>query len=204
MIGHFKYGVVADMAIKQLRSFIDTEKQLITHEHELMDKLLSWDYIILHLDERCAEGSRLHILNTEIVEQLIDIRVVVGTEKISDLQFKKEERLLLEHLETDLEHRDWRAVKMDINLELDVERETVRLHDKELNILHQKFEKLMHFIRKHINPSQEQIIEMNKKRDFERLEDYYLLQIYKFVHAYERIFKHLFVKESLILKRLKR
>ena len=55
---------LADKAIAELREFVDTELQLVQEEHELHSKLMSWDYVIGHLDERIpADMTDLHDLN---------------------------------------------------------------------------------------------------------------------------------------------
>ena len=57
----YEMGELADMAIRELREFIDTEKQLVQEEHELLSKLQSCDYIIGHLDERIPSNiTHLH------------------------------------------------------------------------------------------------------------------------------------------------
>jgi len=195
---------LADHAIEVLRSSIETEKQIVTEEHELHEKLMSWEYIFNHLEKLCPEDSDLYKLNGEILDKIVEIRDFIETETLQDLRIEKEEEDLLEKLEEDVRHRAWRAVKRDIRREKAEEKKAIRLHRDELRAIHIKFLELLILIRKKVRPALKDLTTENKKEDFEKREEYYFLQIYKFISAYERIFRHLLKKERILLEKLKR
>lgn len=192
----------ADEAIKVLRSFIDTEKQVVTAEHELHEKLMAWENVWNHLAEICPEGSDLDNLNNEILDKIVDIRDFIETETLQDLRIGREEEDLLKQLEKDVRHRNWRAVKRDIKAEKKEEKKIIRLHKDELKELHSKFLDLLILIKTKVRPALKNLTTENKKEDFEKIEEYYFLQIYKFISAYERIFRHLLKKERILLEEL--
>ncbi len=189
---------VADMAIEHLREFVDTEKQLVQEEHELLSKLQSWDYIIGHLDERIpANLAHLHELNRKIAEKLIEIRDLIESGRLHDLRILKEEEQILQQLHRDVEHRDWRAVRKEIDLERREEKNVIGLEKTELEDLHSKFTDLMKLMKRSelISAIEEDLTTPKEKEEYEKPEEYYFLQIYKFARAYERIFRHLWRKE---------
>ncbi len=193
----------ADMAIAGLREFIDTESQLVQEEHELSSKLSSWDYIIGHLDERIpADMKHLHEFNGKISDKVLEIRELIEAGELNDLRIIKEEKQMLSKLEEDVKHREWKAVRKDIDVETDEERRALRLEKSELKALHSGFIDLMKLMKrsKLISAIEEDLTVANDKEQYEKLEEYYFLQIYKFARAYERIFRHLWEKE-LVLER---
>ena len=62
----------ADMMVGELRAFIDAENRLVQEEHELNNKLQSWDAIFMHLDERLPlDATYIHDLNGKITDNAI-------------------------------------------------------------------------------------------------------------------------------------
>jgi len=175
-------------AVQDLRAFINTEAQVIEAEHDtdngLIGKLYSWDYIVQHLMEEDAP----HELIFEVGMVLIEIRDIVESQNI---QILKEETKLLDKLENDVAHRDWRAVKEDEKKEAEI----IRLRVEELRTLHSKFIEAMKLMKR----SGKIDLEQNLKRPTKK-KDYYLVELYKFLRAYERIFRHLWMKEKEIKK----
>jgi len=198
---------LADLAIEELRAFLDTELQLIQEEHELHSKLLSWDYVIGHLDERIPENTtHLNDLNGKIAEKFIEIRDIIESGILYELRILKDEKQILSQLEEDVKHRGWKAVRNDIDLEIRGEKQVLRLEKGELKDLHSKFIDLMKLMKRSnlISAIEEDLTVAKEKEEYEKLEEYYFLQIYKFVRAYERIFRHLWEKELILSKKVKR
>jgi|SRR3989338_6250401 len=202
----YEMGELADMAIRELREFIDTEKQLVQEEHELLSKLQSCDYIIGHLDERIPSSmTHLHELNRNIAEKLVEIRELIESGTLNELRVLKEEEQILQQLRGDIEHGNWRAVRKDIDLETRDEEQIVRLEKRELRDLHSKFIDLMKLMKrsKLISAIEEDLTVPKEKEEYEKLEEYYFLQLYKFARAYERIFRHLWRKNLILSKKIR-
>ena len=82
------YEEFADMAVAELRDFIDTEKQIVIQEHMLLDKLTSWDAIIMYLNEIIPQDApHLHDLSREISLGLIAIRDLVEEGMLRDVGY---------------------------------------------------------------------------------------------------------------------
>lgn len=196
----------ADWTIECLEASIDTEKQLVTEEHEFMDKLLAWENMILHLDERWSEGTIFYKINSEIAEKLSQLIKVMEEGQLKDLKLEKEETALRDKLSADVKHRDWKAIKHDIKQEHKSAKKGVRLNKHELKYLNSTFYKLTKLIKRRWLPTAEKMKKYNNKEDFEsaKLEEYYLIKIYKFLSAYEEIFRQLWEKEENIHKKLKK
>lgn len=205
MSAEYEMEELADMAVSQLRESIITESQLVEEEHEFLSKLLEWDYVILHLSERIPEEMKdLHKLNGNISDKLLEIRKLVESGELEHLHIEKEEEQILRQLKKDVEHRDWRAVKKDINKETKEVKRVRKLDKKELKKLHSKFIDLMRLMKKDnlISAIEEDLTVPKEREKYEKLEEYYFLQIYKFIRAYERIFRHLWRKESMLARKL--
>lgn len=205
MTAEYEMEESADIAISQLREFIDTELQLVNEEHDIRSKLLEWDYVIGHLSERIPEGMvHLHDFNKKVSDKLLEIREFVESGDLKHLHIEKEEEQILKQLREDVEHRDWRAVKKDIDLETEEVKRISRLEREELKELHSKFIDLMKLMKrsKLISAIEEDLTIPKEKEKYEKLEEYYFLQIYKFARAYERIFRHLWRKESILARKL--
>jgi len=195
---------MADMAVQELRMFIDTEGRVLHEEHDLLSKLLSWDYIVAHLDERIpSEMTHLHELNGNITEKLVEIRDTIETGRMKDLQFVKEEKAIAAKLQQDVKHRDWVAVRRDTDAKDQEEKKVVRLRFEELKALHRLFQELLHMIDKHsiMQAIEKDVHTPKEKAQYAKLEEYYFLQIYKFILAYERILHHLWEKEVMLAKK---
>ncbi|MEK6984216.1 MAG: hypothetical protein AABX33_06600 [Nanoarchaeota archaeon] len=198
---------LADLAIEELREFIDTEKQLVQEEHEFLSKLQSCDYIIGHLDERIPDNmTYLHELNRNTAEKLVEIRELIESGTLNELRVLKEEEQILQQLRGNVEHRNWRAVRKNIDLQTREEEQIVRLEKRELRDLHSKFIDLMKLMkRSKLKSAMEENLTIKKEKDeYEKLEEYYFLQLYKFVRAYERIFRHLWRKDLVLSKKIRR
>lgn len=192
----------ADEAVKELRKFIDTEAQFVQKEHELSAKLTSWDYVMIHLNERIPENMvHLHQLNKDVSDKLLEIREFVESEISTELKILQEEQQLLQNLTKETRHRDWKLVKKAI---ITKEEEALKLEEDELKELHTKFIELMKIMKrsKLIAAIEEDLTVSKEKEKYEKLEEYYFLQIYKFARAYERIFRDLWRKERRLKKGL--
>ncbi len=195
----------ADIAVDELRSFIDTEQQSIEQEHALIDKLHTWTYVIEHLDERIpANREDLHELSGRISEKLVEIRDLVESDMLKDLSIEKEEKLLLGKLREDVKHREWKAVKKDIKSDKRKQKKTLRLEKKELKQLHSLFIDLMKIMKrsKLIKSLDKSLTSEKTIDDYKAQEEYYFIQIYKFARAYERIFRQLWEKELLLVEKI--
>ena len=194
----------ADQAVDELREFIDTEKQLILHEHSFIDKLNAWDVVIMHFDERVPKEARaLHDLTQVISLRLNAIRDLVNSDRLKHVRFVKEERKHQQRLAKDIKHRNWQAVKKDIAGERQEEQKELRLEVAELRNLRKLLLDLKTIMRRSKLILTHQASETQDKANYEQLEHYYLLQIYKFVWAYERIFYQLWQKEKGLLGKLR-
>ncbi len=175
---------VADEAINDLRAFIDTEQQFVKEEHDFEAKMQQWDLVIAHLDERIPpEEEHLHKLNTEVADKLVEIRNIIESEELADLKIVKEEKKLMS------KHK-WKVVKK-------LEKKALRLEKHELKKLHSEIIKLMKIIKKSesIAMDEEHLTRSKQKHEYKKIEEYYFLQIYKFLRAYERIFRNLWKLE---------
>ena len=191
---------LADGAISGLRDFMDTEAQLVQEAHDLHTKLLAWDYIVLHLDEIIPpENVELTELTGAITDKLTEIRDLVESGKLQGLRIIREEEEVLSRLQREVEHRDWRAVKEEVSTESRREQIVIRLEEEELKELHGLFMELMKLMKKSENLNmKEGFTVLKAKSEYDRLEEYYLLQVYTFIRAYERIFRHLWRKEQAL------
>ena len=184
---------LADDAVKELRGFLDTELQLVKEGHELSAKLQSWDNVIGHLDERLpAKAVELHKLSGNITKKLLEIRNFVE-ENLQNLEVLNENKQTLELLEESVEHRDWKAVKTG----MEDGQKIKRLNIDELKELHSKLIDLMKITKRSnlIKALNDDLTDPKEKKEYEKLEEYYFVQLYKFARAYERIFRHLWRKE---------
>ena len=203
MAEKFEWEEIADMAVEDLRAFVNTEERFVEEEHDLIDKLFAWDSIICHIEERLPDDSELHTLNLGISEKLIEIRDLLEQGPLHSIRIRKEEQHLLAKLREDVNHRDWRAVKKDISGEEAEEEKIIRLEAAELKLLQKKFTELLALAEAELKHLKKHVLHEKQKEDFEKKEEYYYLQIFKFARAYEAIFRHLLEKEELLLRELK-
>lgn len=202
----FEWEELADMAIEETESFIDAEGGFVSQEHILLERLISWDHIFAHLDERIPEeASHLHELSGEVARRLVEIGKMVESCMLKDLEILAEEKEVLTRLQTDAKHKKWRAVKRDLRQEAADERKVIRLELRELKKLHSKFRGLKRVMDRHalIAAINADLTDPKQKEEYQRLEEYYFWKIYKFIRIYEDVFKHLLEKEMELFSKSK-
>ena len=163
------------------------------------------EYADISIDEiRRFIDTELQLIKEEhdLYTKLLAISNIVM--HLRNLRIIKEEKEVLTKLEEETEHRDWLAVKDNLNLEPQKEKNTLRLEKDELRELHKKFIDLMKFMKRSdlINTIKEDLTKFKEKKEYIKQEEYYFLQIYKFLRAYERIFRHLWKKERRLYNKL--
>ncbi|HLD05063.1 MAG TPA: hypothetical protein VJG90_05075 [Candidatus Nanoarchaeia archaeon] len=189
----------ADEAITGLRDFIDMEGQLVQEAHDLHTKLLALDPVVLHLDELIPlDRVELNELTNAIRDKVVEITDLVESGRLQGLQIIQEEEQVLERLQADVKHRSWRVVKDDVNSEVEGEKRALRLEEAELKELHTLFIDLMKLMKRSQHLTITDSALLKEKREHQRVEEYYFFQIYKFVRAYESIFRHLSEKEHML------
>jgi len=208
MPDEYEYEEFADMAIGELRSFIDTENHFLSAEHHFKDAIASWQAILAHLveDGRISdEEAHLYELSADVSEKIVEIEALVREGELRDLRLKKEEEEVLKKVEADAKHRDWRAVKGEIEQETRIEKEVLRLQAAELHKLREIFTELRKIIREGLKPAKKEI-DATAGKEFEKLKksaNYYFLQIYATVKSYSKVFRHLWKKEKALAGRIK-
>lgn len=198
---------VADMAIPHISSFIDIESQLVNEEHNLHFKIDSAGHILAHLDERIPElATNLHDLNRRILIDLEELRDLIESENMRDLRIVGEESKIKDKLENDVKHKDWKAVRTLVDKETKEEKEALRLEERELKDLHYRFISLMKLMKrsKLVKAVEDYLTVLKDKDEFVKLEEYYFLQIYRFLRFYEKVFRDLWEKELILAKKLKK
>lgn len=195
---------LADLGVGELRDFINTEKRIVEVEHNLIDKLYSWDSIIAHLGEILPEDTELHDSYMDASDKLVEIRDLVESDRLKDLKIEKEEEDILQKIESDIEHKDWKAVKTDLREEVKEEKKVLRLEHHELKEIHSHFHDLMKLMEKNIPHAIEDLTNPKQKEEYKKTEHYYFIQIFKFARAYEKIFRQLWEKEKHLEKELKK
>ena len=197
---------LADMAIPHLSSFLHEESKFVQAEHDLHLKLDSAGYVVAHLMERIPENlTHLHALNDKIYDGLLEITDLVTSGRLHELKIVEEEDRIKARLASDVNHKNWRAVRLNIDLETKKEKEVIRLEEHELKNLHSKFHNFMNLMKESSLNSvlNEDQINPKDKKDYVKLEEYYFVQIHKFLKTYEQIFRHLLEKEILLSKTLR-
>ena len=196
---------IADAAVDELREFVHTEQQFVHQEHKLMDCIQGMHNMLFHLIEIIpSEMTHLCDLHKEVSLKLVEIDKLVSSDTVLHLRFAKEETKLLAKLAADEKHRDWRAVKGEIQQEETVEHSLLRAEARELKELHRLFHELMQMMEKSnvLKVLDRDLTRPEQKEKFAKQEEYYFLQFYKFAKAYETIFRHLFEKERRLLAHL--
>jgi len=207
MFEESEMGEFVEEAVEDIRAFIDTEKQIVQEEHELMSKLGTMDLIIGHIVDRIPENmTHLLELTGKISDKIVLMDEQIETWKLHKIRIMKEEKNILSQLEDDVKHREWKAVRKDLDLETEVEEQSLRLEKKELKYFHSLFIDLMKLMKRSnlISVTEEDLTFAQEKEKYVKLEEYYFLQFYKFVRAYERIFRHLWKKELILSRKIKR
>lgn len=183
----------ADEAVKDIHAFINTEKQTIQQTHSLYTKLLAWEGIFQHILFNFPDD--VQELNNDIEEILTELRDHLEQSEYTEIEIMKEEEQHLQHVQ-DHPQKEYRAIKRNEN-------QLLRLELHELKMLHNYFSKLKHLIESRIPKAIKKDAQTpQQKADFEKAEEYYFVQIYKFVAAYENIFKQLLNKELILRKKL--
>ena len=198
---------MADFAVHELREFIETESQFVQEEHDLHTKLLSWDYIIIHLTESIPqEMTHVHALNDAIAEKLMEIREVVESGRLQDLKIIQEEAQTLGSIETRARNKDWRAVKSSIAEGIEEENAVLRLEEQELKDLHDMFLELMKLMKRSslVSAIDADLTINQEKEKYIKQEEYYFLALYKFVRAYESVLRNLWRKERALNGKIKK
>lgn len=197
---------IADECLKDLRTGIDVERQLITAEHELHAKLYIYDNIFGHLDMERIDADHLHTLNHLVMEGIMGIRESLEAWELEDIKFVKEERLHAKQLTADIAHKDWHAVKKDIKAEADAEKKHVHVEKRHLKELHKRFKELMHKMkeRKLVAALEEDNLTGKQKEDYKHAAEHYFVETYKFLRAYEKIIRELYEKEEHLARNLRK
>ncbi|MBD3354882.1 hypothetical protein GF361_02765 [Candidatus Woesearchaeota archaeon] len=193
----------AEIAVEDIESFINIELKVLKKEHKFEDNLENLDYILLHLNERVpSKDKHLHDLNAKIMKKLRYLRGKNTSRKLRNLKFKKEEEKILKKLKEDIKHKDWKAVKIDVALEKKEKKKIVKSEISELKKLHKKVTEITILMEENdINKAINQDIkEPRQKQEFEKIEHYYFLKIYKFFKTYEDIFENLLKKEEKLIE----
>ncbi len=189
----YEWEFHAKKVISDLNEFVDLENQFIKKEHELKTIIISMDSIILHLDDIIPNNAQLaQELNNNISGKLKKIVLSIEQEEQKEVYFENEEAELITKLEKDLAHRDWKAIRRDVALEEQDEKSILRLEEEELRELNRHFKELAELIQKSL-PSLTQDAELKKSME-------YFNHLYRVATAYEKIFKDLWVKESVLFK----
>lgn len=182
-------------AEKDLRDFIEVEKQFVQAEHNLQHRLHSWHNVVGHLMEIVPDEDPLSDLRDEIFAILFDIDEVLEQDSHRDLRIETEEEDILKRLKRDIEHRNWRATRKEAAEGKGIEEKTVRVHARELKELHAHFIKLMRTIKESkLVPAIEEDLHLPKPVKDQA--SGHFLGLYKLARAYERIFRHLWRKEQ--------
>ncbi len=182
----------ANLTVKFLRTNINVLKQFVQKKHDVEEKFAAYENIFRHLGEQIPhEGDRLSDLLDDFAKLALQLRELIENSKLIDLSIIGEDKKILEKLDKKIEHVSWRAViKQNNNI--------IRVKEKELKKLHSILISMMKVIKR------SKLIPLDRfdkpKQEFKKLEEYYFVQIYKFIRAYERIFRHLWRKERIIAK----
>ncbi|MBR9675475.1 hypothetical protein GOV05_00520 [Candidatus Woesearchaeota archaeon] len=192
------------IAVSLLRGFINTEKQFVEKEHELEDIFAALFHHVFVLDQEVIPDNmtKLHELNGEINDVLSEIEGYLNEKQIDNLQIIREFGDDFKKLGENVEHREWVALRENLEKK---SRKELGLKKEELKDLHSMFIKIMKLVKKNklIKTLEENLLTDKQKSEFKKKEEFYFVQIYKCVKAYERIFRHLWRKERILLKKLK-
>lgn len=197
----------ADIVIERLGESIHLEDQFVKEAHDIEEKLQALDNVLMHINERIAatvtelhRADSLLELNKEVADVLLKIRELIETGRLHNLQIVREEEYLLNELKHDVEHREWVAIRQDVALEEREEKRYIRLDEEELGELVRLFSDIVKLIEKKrlIEAIEAEFCASKQKEDYLKVEEYYFLQIYKFVKAYEQILRNLLEKEKSI------
>ena len=199
MTEEYEWEELAEDAISDLKKFIDLENLFINKEHELKEKLISYDYVLIHLEEERIpfENKVADNLNARIIKKLKKIIKFIESDKTREWHIEQEEKHLSGKIKEDISHKNWKAVKKHTQSGERQEEKALKLQGHELRKLHKKFNDLRRTIeRELLNPKKKEYYTTEIRR--------YFHEIYKLVKAYEKVFKDLRRKEKLLYKKLKK
>jgi len=185
----------ADGAILFLSECIKLEKRLVHEEHALEDVVMGLHNVMGHIEDLTPDGQpKLNSVTQKITQILWDLLELLNYGERAGLKLVKEQKSVITQLESDLQHRNWRAIEDDMP--------DNRLEIAHLKQMHNHFKELMKAIRRsHIKKVVDDAIKNPKvKEEYEDQVHHYLVQIYRFARSYERIFRHLMKKERLLKK----
>jgi len=198
MVNAFEWEESAEAVIAELREFIDHEQRHVVQSHDLLTRLQSWEYVLLHLDERIPRRmKKLHAINAETTDALVAIRDLVDSVQFQGLKLEREEAHVVARLEADVRHRDWRAARSDLAHATDDAERFVRLEERELKTLHAQFLELATSMQQ--NRLRDALKEGAQKEiaEFAKIEEYFA-HVSAFVSTYERILYDLISKERVL------
>ena len=202
----YEWEEFADQSIEEIREFIDVENQFITEECDLKDRVYNLQIIIGHIDERVLEDMKeIHKITRKISRLLVVLLRALKQGPLINAKLLREEEEVLVQLKSDVEHRNWRLVVDRITSEKDKEEKVVRLEIQNIKAIHKAIIGLMREMKKskHVPTTDANLKKHKAKEKFKKQEEYYLLQIYKTLRAYERILRHLWRKERRLQGKLR-
>lgn len=181
-----------DMSTEDLKQDIDILKQIVNKKHDVEVKFNSLVLILGYLHDNVDHESKLADMLHAFHELVIAFQDLITDSKMVDLSIINEEKSYLDKLDKNIEHVSFRAI-------IKKEKKILRLEKKELKKIHTILLSMMKVIkRSKLIP----LYNLSKqKEDFKKLEIYYFVQIYTFIRAYERIFRHLWRKELILLNK---
>jgi len=196
-MANYPYEEVADMAVKEIRAFIDADKHIIQEEHELSSKLWAMDLIFEGIAERIPDQENiLHDLNESFRETILALRKAIMKFNNSQVHIVKEEAALLEKIEDDIEHKEWKIVKVEIDESTELADEVVRLREKELKEVHSILNKFDSEL-----TSRDVKKAVNGMEGHKKIEEYFS-HVHAFIRSHEKIFKNLYKKEKILSNKL--
>ena len=134
--------------LDQKKSFLATEKEFVKAEHDLLAKIHSITYVLMHIDEQTPVGSPSDTLSEELIELLTPLQEDLESGRVEELRIVQEEEATIEKLEEDIEHKKWRAVKKDKRRLEHEEAQALRVEKRELAVLHKTFKKATRIARR--------------------------------------------------------
>ncbi|NOZ80778.1 MAG: hypothetical protein GXP63_03835 [DPANN group archaeon] len=176
--------------LKNLEQGINIKKSEITESHEIASKLLGWEHIYLHLSEKCGGDKALHAANEDLFDKIQEILFILQENDLQELAIEKEEEHIKNSLRDGIQHKDWRATKKVLIKQSKAQKRSVRLDKGTLAMLMKRFTDLHKIINNVEGPS-------SKKG----VAHVYLLRIDMVFRTYVKVFRDLFQKEKLLIKR---
>lgn len=189
----------AEMALGLVGESVDLEQRFVHESHELLDHIMMWGHVVAHLDELIENTNRprLHELNGQITDALLEIQDLVESGNLQGLRFIQEQEKDIAHLSEAVKHRDWKLERINASVVLIGQYRFVDLEHHEIKLLHKLFHELAKLTKeaKHLSsPSEE----------YKKTEDRLFHETHKFCRTYERIFRHLMHKEEKMVRKTKK